>query len=240
MNSKVYIPSFQEINDKPKYIIFLIYHYIANRSKQIQKLLKSPENIDWDSAVNCIKEVLGNFDYFTKSDPLDWESIEVPLLILFLYQTLPQFKSQLQIEFKGSILEPLEKSLNLSNSNHHPIKYNCTLEGCSDFFIKDSKFEIPQKSSDLLNIYFKSRFVKRSEAKLKLISTQLGLNHSSIILASLFSTINDLKPVKVFKVESEIYANPAYSFQLSITNIFDQGGTFKISIRQYKVITHYH
>jgi hypothetical protein len=110
------------------------------------------------------------------------------------------------------------------------------LEGSTDFTIKDKQFEISPKSSEILKIYFKSRFVRRSEAKLKLISSQIGLNQSSIILASLFSTINELKPVKVLKVESEIYANPIQIIQLSITNIFDQKGSFKVNYRQFKVI----
>lgn len=235
MNCRIILSSFREIRDKPKYLVFLIYHYVSNRSKHILKLLKSVDYIDWDIALTCVKEVFGSMDFFSKSDPLDWESIEIPLLILFLYQTLPQFKNQPQIEFKGSILEPLEKSLSLSNANHHAIQYNCSLEGSSDFFIKDTKFEIPQKSSEMLKIFFKGRFTKRSEAKLKLVSTKLGLNHSSIILFSLVSTINDLKPIKVFKLETEIYSNPAYSAQLNITNIFNQAGTFKISCRQNKV-----
>jgi hypothetical protein len=181
-----------------------------------------------------VKEVLGNLEFFVKKDNIDWESIELPLLILFLYQTLPQLKNQLQIEFKGSVLEALEQSLSLSNSNHHPIKYNCFLEGSPDFVIADTTFEISANSTEILKVFFKSRFSKRSEAKLKLVSSRIGLNHSYIILVSLFSTINEMKPVKVLKVESEMYANQ--SIQVSITNIFDQNGTFKISYRQFRVI----
>jgi hypothetical protein len=236
MNERIYLSSFQKIYEKPKYILFLVLHYTENHSKQVLRFLRSPDDLDWDSAINCVKEILGNLDYFRKTDDIDWESVEMPLMLLFLYQTLPQFKNKLQIEFKGSILEALEHSLSLSNSFHHPIKYDCFLEGSTDFTIKDKQFEISPKSSEILKICFRSRFVRRSEAKLKLISSQIGLNQSSIILASLFSTINELKPVKVLKVESEIYANPIQIIQLSITNIFDQKGSFKVNYRQFKVI----
>ena len=235
MKVDTYISSFQDFFKEPKYIIILISHYIVDRSKHVVKLFKSLDNIDWGSAMICLKEVFGNQQFFTKIDDVDWEAVDMPLLVLFLYQTLPQFKNQLQIECTANILDPVEKLIYLSNSNHHMIKYNCTMDGSTDFSVQDFKFEIPPKSSSYLKVLFKSRFVKRSEARLQLISSQLGLNHSSIISISLFSTIKELLPTKIFKITSEVYSNPVQSMQLLITNIFDQPGSFKINMRQFKV-----
>ena len=235
MNEDLNLVSYQMIRSTPKIIIYLLSQYISRKSAKMIKLLQSPDNISWRDVIDYLKELFGNQLFFDIEEHADWERIDLPLLLLFLYQTLPQFKNVLQIEFKGAILETLEKSVQLSNSNLRTTHYMCCLEGSKDFILNGPNFEIPAKSNAILKVSFKSRFVKRSEAFLRLVSSNLNLNRSSIIFMSLFSKINDLKPIKTVNIESEIYASPINSIQINVTNIFDVAGSFTISLRQFKV-----
>lgn len=55
------------------------------------------------------------------------------LLVLYLYQHLPQFIPKEVVNFQGNLLEKVVKELELSNPTAVPLSYSVSLEGPPDF-----------------------------------------------------------------------------------------------------------
>lgn len=142
------------------------------------------------------------------------------LLVLYLYQTLPQFIPKEVVNFQGNLLEKVVKELELSNPTTVPLSYSVSLEGPPDFNVPGIKhafiitnfpieriISIDPRGQKNLVIEFTGRFSKQVEARLTLYGKKkLGYStQNSVMVFLLRSAVTQQKPLRVLDFQSKLY-----------------------------------
>ncbi|KAJ3327773.1 Cilia- and flagella-associated protein 47 [Blyttiomyces sp. JEL0837] len=162
-------------------------------------------------------------------------SLEVMLLLLFLYQTLPSFIPRAKIDFHGCLLEKVTRFIEIANPSNRPLSYVVKLEGSSEFALGDvTTINLPPKGHEKVPVQFFSRFSRPASGRLKLVTKKLGLNVSSILIFDLYGTVEPPAPIRSLKVDAYMYCTPPTIIDVEVFNPFAQGGKFRITMTQHK------
>jgi hypothetical protein len=162
--------------------------------------------------------------------------LEIPLLLHFLYQTLPSFISKTQIEFEGVLHDQIQRSVEILNPTSRAITYSAYLEGSPEFSIfGESTFTVSPRSQGKIIIQFLSTFERASEANLIVKTKKMGMNNTSILVFQLKGKVNGSLPVCSYTIDAPMYCFPSGITDVEVKNPFQIAGLFKISLRQAKV-----
>ena len=164
--------------------------------------------------------------------------MDIMLLLVFLYQTLPSFIPKSNIEFHGGLHDQIIRHIEIFNPSNTTLHYSSKLEGSPEFELleqKDQKFALSPKSQMKVPLQFLSRFSKPAYGRLSLYSKNMGLNNASILVFNLTGTVEPPVPRKIFKVDSPMYSSPPLVVELEISNPLPKKGNFKVTLRQTRV-----
>ena len=231
---------FSQLHREPRILGYLLLDYLNDLPFKFIQILKEDTELlrneeYFETVMSGFREIFGNLSFLQISyQQSQHKTLETFFLVLFLFQVLPQFDTKVIVEFNGNLLENVQKSIQISNPSTRHILYNPLLYGSKDFKLETEDIQVGPKSETLFQVQFKSRFTKTTSATLVLVSNNSSLNQCSVLVFSFVGTIQQMLPIKAFKIESPMYATPLATFQLNVTNLFDQKGNFKVSIRQSK------
>jgi hypothetical protein len=168
---------------------------------------------------------------------------EIYLLVLFLYQTLPQFVSCTAVEFAGPLHEKIVRSIDIFNQGSHMILYSADLDK-SDFKIKmadgassagtrheSQSIQVSAKSSQKLTIEFQSKFTDSCHERMLLKSLKMGLNYNSVYAFDFMGTVSSSEDKKTISMEAKIYSLPPHVCKIPVLNPFATRATFSINLR---------
>ena len=182
------------------------------------------------------------------SNPVE-NACEMYLLVLFLYQTLPQFVTLHSVDFNGTLHEEITRFLEITNSGAKSLTYfgklnistgfQVSLENSTDVTIsKESssnnkcqnfQFSVPAKGTFRLPITFSSRFSSSVCEKVLLKTKKMTLNSSSILVFQLNGIVTSCPPTKSIKLEASLFCGPPAVTNLEVINPFPEIGRFKIN-----------
>ncbi|KAI8898560.1 hypothetical protein BC833DRAFT_589330 [Globomyces pollinis-pini] len=238
------ITSFKTGLDDSVIFANLILHFVPYMNDQFHGFLMKPATNDHriENAkilIAVLRELFGqNFNSMTPSKIHSGSDLELQLLCLFLYQTLPHFVPKTVVEFSGLLHEKISRSIEISNATAKPMSYTAYITGSKQFTIAESVFTIPPKSVFHLQIDFVSRFSHENDAVLTIKSRKMCLNYSSIIVCHLLSDIDTNLPATVLHMEAPLYSSPPTVLVASISNPFNIQGEFRLHIQQKKKRIH--
>ncbi|KAJ3017572.1 UNVERIFIED_CONTAM: Cilia- and flagella-associated protein 47 [Siphonaria sp. JEL0065] len=159
--------------------------------------------------------------------------LENLLLLLFLYQTLPQFISKGAIEFHGALHASVTQGVELSNPSSRTLTYTATLTGDNEFCLPDGDvFTLNGRGQTHVGVQFTSRFSRNASGQLKLASKRMSLNNASIIVFDLAATVDPPVPKKIHTMDAQIYCTPPTQIGVEVTNPFNSKAVFRVSLIQ--------
>ncbi|KAF5834411.1 flagellar associated protein [Dunaliella salina] len=154
---------------------------------------------------------------------------EMLVLLLYLYQTLPQFVPRTTILFTCRLGEMKTKDLELSNPSKKAIAYTARLQGHSDFSVDASIVHIDAKGTVRFPLKCAPTTSMPQEARLVLMSKQDGGGaHAATLVFLLRSQVNVRAPLKCVKTEGPLYE--MQQFEFTVTNPFAADCDFSIQL----------
>jgi hypothetical protein len=181
------------------------------------KLLSSLKALGLDMAIEASQ--------ITEADPRD-----MLLIILYLYQNLPQFVPKTTIEFFGVLGTQIIKSIELRNPSKRPITYRVSLEGCDDFKISTNKITLEPGVIQSFPVEFVSRFSKTVTARLTFRAMRDGGGNAATMVFNLKSAVHSRKSLKTAVVETSCYE--PVNLDVDIANPFAEDSTFQVTLLQ--------
>eukprot|EP00755_Sulcionema_specki_P010722 Sspe_Gene.7078::Locus_2392_Transcript_2_2_Confidence_0.625_Length_8917::g.7078::m.7078 len=169
----------------------------------------------------------------TTKDIVDSTSRDMLLLLLYLYNHLPQFVPQTTVTFKGKLHEPITKSVEISNPHRWPIEYLVLLDDDSGTFRmeKTDTMHLEPRSSGTFSIWTTPRFSKKNSARLTFLGhSRQGGQHVASIVFNLETEVDPDHATKTFTLESPLYE--ALSYEFEVANPFDERANFQIQYTQ--------
>ncbi|KAF0687983.1 Aste57867_20364 [Aphanomyces stellatus] len=153
------------------------------------------------------------------------------LLLLHLYQNVPQFIPKTTIEFKGVLGQTIQKSIELKNPSKKTIVYDVFLEGqVKEFSIYSQTLTLePEKSQSFL-VDFKPKFTRTVQARLTFRSLRDGPSCAATMVFLLESNIYSRKPIRVFQYETAMYDRRVE--EIVIENQFPVNAIYKLTVLQ--------
>lgn len=175
---------------------------------------------------------------------------ELVVLLLHLYQTLPQFIPKATIQFSGSLGQLIEKSIELKNPSTRPLRYDVFLDDAtaassvggtyavlaSVFNIESSQVTLEPGKTTAFVVTCRPRFSKKATARLvfQAVRDRAGMSTSSpsgaTMVFLLESSIVSRQPVRVIQLEASTYERKLE--EIVIENQFPVNGCYKISMIQ--------
>ncbi|RHZ21992.1 hypothetical protein DYB26_003352 [Aphanomyces astaci] len=182
----------------------------------------------------CLRNALSclGMDYGIPADQLCNLSLpSTVLLLLHLYQNVPQFIPKTTIEFKGVLGQTVQKSIELKNPSKKTIVYDVFLEGqVKEFSIYSHTLTLePEKSQSFL-VDFKPKFTRTVQARLTFRSLRDGPNCAATMVFLLESNIYSRKPIRVFQVDAAMYERKVED--IVIDNQFPVNAVYKLTVLQ--------
>ncbi|KAJ3219077.1 Cilia- and flagella-associated protein 47 [Dinochytrium kinnereticum] len=160
-------------------------------------------------------------------------ALDIQMLLLFLYQTLPHFLPKALVEFHGGLHDKVIRSIEISNPSSRSLTYTAHLGGSPDFsLVEGPTLSVPAKTQSKIPIQFNSRFAVPADGQLKLQSRKMGLNSASILVFDLAGFVDPPSPRRIFRIDAPMYCSPPVTIDLEITSPFPITGKFKISLSQ--------
>ncbi|KAJ3408159.1 Cilia- and flagella-associated protein 47 [Chytriomyces hyalinus] len=165
------------------------------------------------------------------------DSLEVMLLLLFLFQTLPQFIPKGTVEFHGPLHQTITQEIELINPSSRALSYSSILVGSKEFEIHDTvPLTLGPRGQSKVAIEFCSRFSKPSKCQLRLTSKKMSLNNASILIFQLSATVDEPAPKKVYTLDAQMYCSPVSLIGVELTNPFKARGNFSVSLKLMSVL----
>ncbi|KDO33411.1 hypothetical protein SPRG_02218 [Saprolegnia parasitica CBS 223.65] len=159
------------------------------------------------------------------------------LLVLHLYQNVPQFIPKTTIEFKGILGQTITKSIELKNPSKKTIVYDVFLEGqVREFSIYAHTLTLEPEKSATFAVDFKPKFTRTVTARLTFRSVRDGPSCAATMVFVLESNIYSRKPVRVYQFETTLYERKLE--EISIENQFPVNGVYKLSVLQQAPTRH--
>ncbi|GMH42128.1 hypothetical protein BSKO_10047 [Bryopsis sp. KO-2023] len=154
---------------------------------------------------------------------------EMPIFILYLYQTLPELIPRTVVDFTGRLGEHQVKTIQLSNPSKKVLIYSTRLEGHADFEVDTSVVKIDPKSTAELTVSCTPTIAIPQESRLVLLSRRDGGAHASTLVFNLRSLVNCRAPLKQIKTEMALY--DFQRFEFTVNNPFPADCEFSIRLR---------
>lgn len=191
-----------------------------------------------EAAENCARvvatmEQLGMGYKCTAEQLAEINSRNGVLLVLYLYQQLPQFIPKTTIEFGGSLGDPIRKSIELRNPSKKRITYQVTLEGSSDFRILTNSITLDGERSGSFPIELFPRFSKPVDGRLTFRSKREGGVSAATMVFLLRSDIQSRQAVRTINVENPLYDGK--QIDMEVSNPFDTDCVFQVSLKQEQI-----
>ncbi|KAJ3242207.1 Cilia- and flagella-associated protein 47 [Chytriomyces hyalinus] len=165
------------------------------------------------------------------------DALEVMLLLLFLFQTLPQFIPKGTVEFHGPLHQTITQEIELTNPSSRTLSYSSILVGSKEFEIHDTvPLTLGPRGQSNVAIDFCSRFSKPSKCQLRLTSKKMSLNNASILIFQLSATVDEPAPKKVYTLDAQMYCTPVSLIGVELTNPFKTRGNFSVSLKLTSVL----
>ncbi|RHY34023.1 hypothetical protein DYB32_001211 [Aphanomyces invadans] len=182
----------------------------------------------------CLRNALSclGMDYGAPADQLCNLSLpSTVLLLLHLYQNVPQFIPKTTIEFKGVLGQTIQKSIELKNPSKKTIVYDVFLEGqVKEFSIYSHTLTLePEKSQSFL-VDFTPKFTRTVQARLTFRSLRDGPTCAATMVFLLESNIYSRKPIRVFQFETTMYDRKVED--IVIENQFPVNAVYKLTMLQ--------
>jgi hypothetical protein len=127
--------------------------------------------------------------------------------------------------------ETQTRAIEISNTSTRPITYSAVVTGAREFYIHDSSFTVPPKSTYSLRIDFKSRFARQSEGVIIIKTKKSTLGSSNIIAFKLFALAPTLTPNQTIFAEAPVYGPPSI-IKISVVNPFIESANFRLLLNQ--------
>ena len=156
------------------------------------------------------------------------------LLVLYLYQNLPQYLPKTTIDFECVLGQTVTKSIELRNPSKSKISYFVTIEGSPDFSIEAQEVDLEPLATISFPVEFTSRFSSTVSARLMFrAAPQAGSGGGASAATMVFelkSAVHSRRAMRTVNVEARCYES---SFvELEITNPYKTDGNFKITLTQ--------
>ena len=168
------------------------------------------------------------------SDFADINPRDMLLLVMFLYQNLPQFVPKAGIDFFGVLGEQIVKSIEMKNPTKKTINYRVILEGSSDFSIDSTKLRLEPGEEGSFPITLDARFTKEVNGRISFRASKDGGQNAATMVFLLRSKIHSRKPVKTYEVDSPCYE--AAMTTMDVVNPFNRDCIFEITCVQEKLL----
>ncbi|KAJ3372164.1 Cilia- and flagella-associated protein 47 [Kappamyces sp. JEL0680] len=217
----------------------LLLAYIPSAKKRFEKLALKPQSNEQlhgnaKLVVECLGSIFGSAEWQQYSPKRIYQGnvLDLQLLVLFLYQTLPHFVPQATIEFSSPLHKLQSKFIELSNPSASAVTYVAALTGANEIFLDELVFTIQPKSQYNLKVNFKSRFARQSEATLLIRSKQIGLHSISILSFKIAASVEPPTAVLTVKSETTLYCTPPNVIRLMVHNPFSEPAHFHIQMLQ--------
>ena len=169
--------------------------------------------------------------------PSDFAEInprDMLLLVMFLYQNLPQFVPKAGVDFYGVLGEQIVKSIEMKNPTRKTINYRVILEGSTDFSIETTKLRLEPGEEGSFPISLNARFTKEVNGRISFRASKDGGQNAATMVFLLRSKIHSRKPVKTYEVDSPCYE--AATTTMDVINPFNRDCTFEITCVQEKLL----
>ena len=207
---------------------------IASNGRPLFGFKRNPQSAE-DNKINCEKFVAGlrelGLDLSIPQNAfLEPNGRDMLLLIIYLYQNLPQYVPKTTIEFYGVLGERVVKSIELRNPAKKPISYWVTVEGSPDFKIDKRQLQLDNGTQEQFPIEFVSRFTKTVNGRLTFRAQRDGGVNAATMVFNLKSMVHSRKAVFTHQVETPSYEPK--NVEVEIANHFSSDCVFQLSMTQ--------
>ncbi|OQR96965.1 hypothetical protein ACHHYP_12938 [Achlya hypogyna] len=159
------------------------------------------------------------------------------LLVLHLYQNVPQFLPKTTIEFRGVLGQTITKSIELKNPSKKTIVYDVFLEGqVREFSIHAHTLTLEPEKSATFVVELKPKFTRTVSARLTFRSVRDGPSCAATMVFLLESNIYSRKPVRVYQFETTMYDRKVE--EIVVENQFPVNGIYRLSVLQQAPTRH--
>ncbi|CEG49593.1 uncharacterized protein PHALS_07349 [Plasmopara halstedii] len=168
---------------------------------------------------------------------------EMFILLLHLYQTLPQFLPKATIDFQGTLGQKIEKNIELQNPSQRPLRYHVFLlqnhNGASqktmnEFTLESNELLLEAGKTGTFRVTFQPRFSRQLRVRLVFQAVRddtlsFGGTGATMVFM-LESNIVARKPVRIFQIETKTYEKRIE--ELVIENQFPCNASYKVLMTQ--------
>lgn len=176
---------------------------------------------------------------------------EMVLLLVHLHQILPQFIPKATIEFKGTLGQVMEKSIELKNPSSKVLQYQVFLDDTdagsgnmdtsmsSAFSIETNQVILEPGKTIAFVVTFRPRFSRKATARLVFQSVRdnqsssLGSSSGATMVFLLESNIISRKPVRIIQIETNTYERKIED--IVIENQFPANANYRLTMTQQLV-----
>ncbi len=152
------------------------------------------------------------------------------MLLLYLFQTLPQLLPRTTIDFTCRMGETMVKEIELSNPARKAIAYTARLEGHADFSIDASVVRVGAGETTRLPCKCTPTTSLPQEARLVLMSKRDGGGaYAATLVFLLRSAVNTRAPLKRVRTEGPLYE--MQQFEFTVSNPFKTDCDFAITLQ---------
>lgn len=173
---------------------------------------------------------------------------EMVLLLVHLHQILPQFIPKATIEFKGTLGQVMEKSIELKNPSSKVLQYQVFLDDTdagtgnmdasmsSAFSIESNQIILEPGKTIAFVVTFRPRFSRKVTARLVFQSVRdnqgssLGSSSGATMVFLLESNIISRKPVRIIQIETNTYERKLE--EIVIENQFPANASYRLTMTQ--------
>ena len=158
------------------------------------------------------------------------------LVVLYLYQNLPQYLPRTTIEFSGVLSQTITKSIELRNPSKAPIKYFVTIEGSPDFTIETQELELEPQATVAFPVEFTSRFSSEVTARLMFRAQSSGGGGvtAATMVFELKSNVHSRRAMRTVNVDARCYESAFV--ELEVANTFRTDCNYRLTLTQDVVI----
>ncbi len=160
------------------------------------------------------------------------------LLVLYLYQNLPQYLPRTTIEFAGVLGQTIVKSIELRNPSKSPITYYVTIEGSEDFTIEGQQLELAPQATVPFPVEFTSRFSSEVSARLMFRAqgeSGGGGATAATMVFELVSKVHSRRAMRTVNVDDGKCYEPSH-VELEVSNPYKSDATFRLALTQDMVV----
>lgn len=154
------------------------------------------------------------------------------LVVLYLYQNLPQYLPRTSIEFSGVLGQTIVKSIELRNPSTSTITYYVTIEGSPDFTIDTQTLELEPQATVAYSVEFTSRFSSEVTARLMFRAQSNGGGGvtAATMVFELKSAVHSRRAMRTVNVDAKCYES---SFvELEVSNPFKTDCNYRLTMTQ--------